>query len=196
MSRRPAEPRLPWTVWLPAGVPALIAGRTTVRVVRLAGAACLALGSACASVSTAESNSEPSATAKTGSREEASGVAVRIAILADSRAVPDGVEARVGFADDASAWPSGPFVRRAVGTFRGGRVEVLVEDVPRGRWAIVAYADLDGDGELARSLFGAPREPIGYGNDAVPRFGPPRFEACVVEVGDRPVETALTLRVD
>ena len=39
-------------------------------------------------------------------------------------------------------------------------------------------------------------EPIAYGNDAVPRFGPPPFEACVVEVGDRPVETALTLRFD
>jgi len=183
MSRRPAEPPTP------SHGPGR---RGPVAATAVVAAALVAFGGACATSPQRGAGDDPPAIASV----EESGVAVRVAILADPQVVPDGVEARVGLAGDASAWPSGPFVRRAVGTFRGGRAEVLVEDVPRGRWAVVAYADLDGDGKLARTVLGVPREPIGYGNDAVPRFGPPAFEACVVEVGDRPVETALTLRVD
>lgn len=111
-------------------------------------------------------------------------------------AIPDGVEWRVALARDPSQWPSGPFEHRAVGRFREGRAEATFEHLPAGEYAIVAFVDLDGDGELDRTLLGMPREPIAYGNDATPRLGPPAFEACVVEVGAGPVEIDLTLRVE
>lgn len=94
---------------------------------------------------------------------------------------------------DPREWPSGTPAFRNRTPFIDGRGEPVFEMIPHGRYAIVAFVDLDGDGELDRGAFGIPTEPIAYGNDAKPRFGPPSFEACVVEVGSGSREVTLTL---
>ena len=76
------------------------------------------------------------------------------------------------------------------------RGTAVFESLPPGRYAVVVFVDLDGDEELDRGAFGVPTEPIAYGNDAKPRFGPPPFEACLVEVGGDRTEVVLTLVVE
>lgn len=110
--------------------------------------------------------------------------------------IGDGTEWRVALASDPAQWPSGPFEHRAVGRFREGRAEATFEHLPAGEYAIVAFVDLDGDGELDRTLLGMPREPIAYGNDATPRLGPPAFASCLVAVDRGSMRLELALRVE
>ena len=103
---------------------------------------------------------------------------------------------RVAIFADPRAWPSGVPTDRVRAPFADGRGAALFKDLPHGRYAVVAFVDLDGDGELDRGAFGLPLEPIAYGNDAKPRFGPPPFEACAVEVAGERLEVVMTLVVE
>jgi len=66
--------------------------------------------------------------------------------------------------------------------------------LPPGRYAVAAYHDADGDGELDRSVVGVPTEPYGFSNDARGRFGPPAFDDAVVELGGGATELEINLR--
>ena len=124
---------------------------------------------------------------------------LRVEVIApDSAAALFGPETslRAALFTDSREWPSGTPDFRVRSTFIDGRGTAFFEAIPTGRYAIIAFVDLDGDGELDRGAFGVPIEPIAYGNDAKPRFGPPAFEACLVEVGPAPHAIELVLRVD
>ena len=70
----------------------------------------------------------------------------------------------------------------------------MVRDVPPGSWAVLAYQDENNNGELDRNLIGMPKEPYGFSRDARSKFGPPRFEDAVIELGDAPTVTNVRLR--
>lgn len=74
---------------------------------------------------------------------------------------------------------------------QAGRVAVSLEAVPPGRYAIMAYHDEDGNGELNRRFGMFPTE--GYGLSNNPKvLGPPAFEDSAFEVP----EGATTVRLD
>jgi uncharacterized protein (DUF2141 family) len=52
-----------------------------------------------------------------------------------------------------------------------------------GRYAAVAFQDLNGNGRLDKNLFGIPREPYGFSNDAHRSGGPPSFAAAAFTLG-------------
>ena len=67
---------------------------------------------------------------------------------------------------------------------QAGETLVTVKDVPPGTWAVLAYQDENGNGELDRNLIGIPKEPYGFSRDARGKFGPPKFEDAAIEVGE------------
>lgn len=69
-----------------------------------------------------------------------------------------------------------------------------LEGVAFGSYAVKAYHDLDGDGELDRGAFGRPTEPYGFSNGARGRFGPPSFEAARFEHHADTTEIEIELR--
>ena len=72
-----------------------------------------------------------------------------------------------------------------LGAYRvpAGPVEEFVfEDIAPGRYAVAAYHDADGDGELDKIPPGIPTEPYGFSNE-VGRMGIPSFQKALVEVG-------------
>ena len=77
---------------------------------------------------------------------------------------------------------------------QAGETTVVVRDVPPGNWAVLAYQDENNNGELDRNLIGMPKEPYGFSRDARSKFGPPRFEDAVIEVGDALSVTEVRLR--
>lgn len=58
-----------------------------------------------------------------------------------------------------------------------GTVEAEFSLAP-GTYCVSAYQDTDGNGRLNRNFIGIPKEPVGFSNGYVPRFGPPKFSGC------------------
>ncbi|MBK3735755.1 uncharacterized protein (DUF2141 family) [Azospirillum brasilense] len=95
---------------------------------------------------------------------------------------------------EESAYPAGRCAFRITVPAAEGAVRVAVPDVPAGTYALRAYHDENGNGQLDRNLLGVPREGFGFGNDAPVLLAPPGFRDAAVTVGEDDVETALTLR--
>ncbi|MBV8660409.1 MAG: DUF2141 domain-containing protein [Burkholderiales bacterium] len=78
------------------------------------------------------------------------------------------------------------FLKRPVGTAavdaRPGKVRAVIANLPAGDYALSAFQDENGSGELATNPVGMPIEPYGFGNDAVGQFGPPSFEQSRVHL--------------
>jgi len=76
---------------------------------------------------------------------------------------------------------------------RDGENVIPVPNVPKGTWAVLAYQDENGNGELDRNLLGIPKENYGFSRDAASKFGPPGFDDAKIEVGDEPTVAKIRL---
>lgn len=74
-----------------------------------------------------------------------------------------------------------------------GALRFVVNDLSPGRYAVTAFHDENDNGELDTNLLGIPTEGYGFGNDASATFGPPKFEAAAVTVGNTQDVAVLTL---
>ena len=82
-------------------------------------------------------------------------------------------------------------------TFRDAKVtiaEALDGDLvrtemhlPLGEYALTVFHDTDNDGELDTNFIGIPKEPIAMSNNAVAKFGPPKYEDAVFTLGAEPM---------
>lgn len=75
-----------------------------------------------------------------------------------------------------------------------GTLRFVLRDLPSGRYAVNAYHDENGNGELDTNLVGIPSEGYGFANDPNTSFGPAEFDAAAVDVGDADAVAAMTLR--
>lgn len=66
--------------------------------------------------------------------------------------------------------------------------------LPLGEYAFSAFHDQDGDGELDTNFVGMPKEPIAMSNNAVGKFGPPKYEDAVFTLGVEPVIQRVIMR--
>lgn len=76
----------------------------------------------------------------------------------------------------------------------GGTVVVTVPNVPPGRYAAQAFADADDDGKLGRTMVGIPKEGVGFSNNAMRRFLPPKFSSAAFDHGAGQQHIAIALR--
>ncbi|WP_343068972.1 DUF2141 domain-containing protein [Azospirillum tabaci] len=95
---------------------------------------------------------------------------------------------------EETAYPAGRCAFRITAPAAEGSVRVTAPDVPPGTYALRAYHDENGNGQLDRNILGVPREGFGFGNDAPVLLSPPSFRDAAVTVGEDGVATALTLR--
>ena len=75
-----------------------------------------------------------------------------------------------------------------------GVLRFVLQDLPPGRYAVNAYHDENGNGELDTNFVGIPSEGYGFANDPNTSFGPADFDAAAVDVGDAAAVAAMTLR--
>jgi uncharacterized protein (DUF2141 family) len=66
--------------------------------------------------------------------------------------------------------------------------------LPLGEYAISAFHDKDGDGELSTNLIGMPKEPTAMSNNALGKFGPPKFEDAKFTLGAEPAIQRIIMR--
>ena len=86
------------------------------------------------------------------------------------------------------------------GTFAGtfqqahaGDIRFVLRDLPPGRYAVNAFHDENGNGDLDANVLGIPTEGYGFANDPPTSFGPPEFEEAAVTVGVEPATAAMTI---
>jgi uncharacterized protein (DUF2141 family) len=76
----------------------------------------------------------------------------------------------------------------------GEKVNVVIENIPAGEYAISVIHDENDNEELDVNFLGIPKEGFGFGNDAKGSFGPPSFEKAKVKIGEGVVKQVITLR--
>jgi uncharacterized protein (DUF2141 family) len=65
-----------------------------------------------------------------------------------------------------------------------GRVEIPLDNLPAGTYAIACFHDANGDGELNTNLLGIPKERYGFSNNARPGFRAPTFAEAAIKLTD------------
>ncbi len=68
------------------------------------------------------------------------------------------------------------------------------QDLPPGDYALAVFQDCNGNKELDTGMFGIPKEPYGFSNDAKGNFGPPSYKDARFTVAQGPSTIQLTLR--
>ena len=76
---------------------------------------------------------------------------------------------------------------------RAGTIRFVLRDLPPGRYAVAAFHDENGNGDLDTNLLGIPSEGTGFANDPPSSFGPPDFESAAVTLGEAPAAAAMSL---
>lgn len=73
-------------------------------------------------------------------------------------------------------------------------LEVTYHGLPEGRYAVTAFHDENGNGEMDFNVLGIPTEGYGFSNDAAGFMGPPKFDQAAITVGRDAGSTTLTMR--
>ena len=71
------------------------------------------------------------------------------------------------------------------------RTELLL---PLGEYALSVFYDKDDDGELDTNIIGMPKEPIALSNNAVAKFGPPKYADAVFTLGAEPMIQRISMK--
>ncbi len=90
-----------------------------------------------------------------------------------------------------AAYEGGPAVAQAV-VPASGPVVARFENLPAGDYAVKAFHDVDGNGEMNKNPFGIPTEPYAFSNNAVGNMGPARWDRARFPVSG---ETAQTITI-
>ena len=62
-----------------------------------------------------------------------------------------------------------------------GDLEIVIHDLPAGKYAIACYHDENGNGKLDTNALGIPEEGYGFSNDARGTSGPPTFSEAAFD---------------
>ena len=84
-------------------------------------------------------------------------------------------------------------VRSAYVAVEAAGAHWIVESLPPGEYALLAYHDENGNGELDFRPLGIPKEPIAVSNGAGRLLGPPRFESAKFAVDGETTHVTLQL---
>ena len=77
----------------------------------------------------------------------------------------------------------------AVTVAASGAVVATFENLPAGDYAVKAFHDVDGDGEMDTNPFGMPTEPYAFSNNAVANMGPARWDRARFAVSGETTQT-------
>lgn len=77
---------------------------------------------------------------------------------------------------DATTYDGGQPIRGARLDVAAGQRTATFEGLAPGEYAIKAFHDVNGDGEMNRNPFGMPTEPYAFSNNAVGNMGPASWD--------------------
>jgi uncharacterized protein (DUF2141 family) len=124
------------------------------------------------------------------------GVATDVAALRVVVTAPQGSAGTCALAlfDDRKRFEAGDApIRKTTLPLAGGACAWRIDDLPAGDYALKAYLDTNGNGQLDKGRLGVPTEPYGFSNDARGRLGPPSWDKTrfTLDAGGREVAVAV-----
>ena len=105
----------------------------------------------------------------------------------------DGVIMAALFDSEAAYDGGGAPVRAAMINVAGGDRVARFEGLPPGDYALRAFHDVNGDGQMNANPFGMPTEPFAFSNNAVGNMGPASWDRARFAVSGETRQT-ITLR--
>ena len=105
----------------------------------------------------------------------------------------DGVIMAALFESEAAYDGGGAPVRAAMINVAGGDRVARFEGLPPGDYALRAFHDVNGDGQMNANPFGMPTEPFAFSNNAVGNMGPASWDRARFAVSGETRQT-ITLR--
>ena len=96
---------------------------------------------------------------------------------------PTGAIMAVVFASEAD-YTAGKPVRAVMIPVKDGAAAQVVAGLAPGRYAIKAFHDIDGNGQMGVNPFGQPVEPFAFSNDAPGNMGPASWSAAAFDLAD------------
>ncbi len=63
-----------------------------------------------------------------------------------------------------------------------GVVDLKIEDMPAGEYALAIFHDENGNDELDKNWLGIPTEKVAFSKGKMKTFGPPKYKECVFSV--------------
>lgn len=94
--------------------------------------------------------------------------------------------------DSQAAYDGGRPVRAVRIDIAAGARQAVIADLPAGTYAVKAFHDLNGNGEMDANPFGMPVEPFAFSNNAVGNMGPASWDRARFDVAGA---TAQTIRI-
>ena len=82
-------------------------------------------------------------------------------------------------------------IRKAV----KGEMRVVFAGLAPGDYAVAAFHDADGNGELGQNIVGMPTEGFGFSNGATGFMGPPSFDKAAITVGSEDARVSVVVPI-
>lgn len=101
---------------------------------------------------------------------------------------------RLALCPDAASFSNDKGCLTAEARAFGAVVRAEFAGVPSGGYALKAFHDVNANGVLDTNWMGIPKEPYGFGNDAMGTFGPPDYAAASFEVREARVTVRIRMR--
>lgn len=83
----------------------------------------------------------------------------------------------VALYNSAETFQQKPF-RATAAQAVAGTTQIEFKDLPAGDYAFSLYHDANGNGKMDANLVGIPTEDYAFSNNAMGKFGPPKYEAA------------------
>lgn len=85
-----------------------------------------------------------------------------------------------------------PFVSKTVPA-RSPSTSLHLTDLPNGRLAVGVFHDQNSNKKLDTNFIGIPKEPNGVSNNALGKYGPPKFNDAKFDLNDAYMSISITL---
>ncbi|MEC3964161.1 DUF2141 domain-containing protein [Flagellimonas halotolerans] len=63
-----------------------------------------------------------------------------------------------------------------------GIVQLMIEDLPAGKYALAVFHDENGNGKLDTNWLGVPKEKVAFSKGKMKTFGPPKYNECAFQI--------------
>jgi uncharacterized protein (DUF2141 family) len=87
-----------------------------------------------------------------------------------------------------------PYRKEKIPVRAGGKMEIPVNELPPGRYAIAIYLDENENDELDKNVLGIPKEAYGFSNNPRAKWSAPTFNDVAFEMNTSPMRLSIDLK--